>query len=351
MNSFDQNFVEQFLVSFLERAGAVVEKPRFALVDVLLPEELADYFQKEELQLAFDYEIARENPESTYVTLGSHLLDEVVPLARKYGQYTEQFWPGQEVVIPKNLDKTISQVVTYQHCRLPRVTGIWGAENVYYAFYFLAAFRFYEKEEEIFPAVVNGCTGLPCPGFEERWQELMPLEQAEYVLTRAPLLPLEQHYHTACGEVKPWIQKKSRLLRESINRLVKREQEKTNNYYREIISEIETRLKKASDEAKLERLQKQIEATNSEWKIRNEDIATRYEIEAEVHLDHLVACFIPALFIQIEVQHKRSFYQHCLIYNYLFRDIETPQCYICGKATRTLYPGNNGVLSCSDCRG
>jgi hypothetical protein len=351
MNSIRPDFVEQFLISFLNRAGAVVEKPGYGLAEVLLPEELAASFQREELLLAFDYEVARENPGSNYVTPGSHLLDQAVLMAREYGKYTVQFWPGKEVIFPKNLDKKISQAVTYLHCRSPRVTGLWAAENIYYAFHFLCAFRSYEKEEEMFSVVVNGCSGLPCPEFEESWQRLIPLEKAEYVLGRAPILSLAQLYEAACSGVRPQIQKKAQIMRKASARLAEREQYKTNRYYGEVISEIEARLKSATDQAKIERLQKKLEATRSEWERREKDIASRYEIEAELQLDHLVAYFTPSLFINVELQHKRSFLHHCLIFNLLLGNIEAPKCDCCGKATHTLVPGNNGVLSCPDCPG
>ncbi len=351
MNRISPDFVEQFLISFLNRAGAVVEKPGYGLAEALLPEELAGLFQREELLLTFDYETAREIPGSIYVTPGSHLLDQAVQMAREYGKYTVQFWPGKEVIFPKNLDKKLSQAVTYLYCRPPQVTGVWAAENIYYAFHFLCAFRSYEKEEEMFSVVVNGCSGLPCPEFAEPWQRLIPLEKAEYVLGRAPILPPAQLYEAACSGVRPQVQKKAHFLKKTSARLVEREQYKTNHYYGEVISEIEAKLKSATDQAKIERVQKQLEAARAEWKRREEDIASRYEIEAELRLDHLVACFTPSLFINVELQHKRSFLHHCLIFNPLLGEIETPKCGYCGKATYTLVPGNNEILSCPDCPG
>lgn len=349
MNEISANYVEKFMVSFLNRAGAVVDKPGYGLAEALLPEELAGVFQTEELLLTFDYETARENPGSAYVTTGSYLLDQAAQMAREYGKYTVQFRPGREIIFPKNLEKKLTQAVTYLQCRQPLITEMWAAENIYYIFHFNCAFHSYEKEEEMFSVVINGYSGLPCPDFLETWQDLIPLEKAEYMLGRAPILSLAQLYDAACSGIRPQVQSKARELQKTSAQLAQKEQQKTSHYYKQVISEIEAGIKPTAGQARIERLQKQLEATRAEWKHREKDIAARYEIKAELRLDHLEACVTPSLFVNVKLQHKRSIIHHCMIFNLLLGAIESPACDCCGKATDTLVPVNHGQLACPSC--
>jgi hypothetical protein len=63
-----------FVTAYLERAGAVLEEAGYELLEVLLPEGLP-FKDQEELLLAFDYEVAQENPKAIFVTYGSLFLD------------------------------------------------------------------------------------------------------------------------------------------------------------------------------------------------------------------------------------------------------------------------------------
>lgn len=350
MDQVSPDYVERFLISYLNRAGAVVEDHDYKLVEVLLPEELSSTFQAEEMMLAFDYETASENPASIYVTTGSYLLDTAVEKALEYGKYTVQYWPGQKLVMPKNLEKKVAEAITYDQCRKPLVEEIWPAENIYYIFNYLCTFRSHDKEEEHFKTVVNAYNAAPCPEFEASWRELIPLEKAQYKPGKAPLQPLEQLYEAACEDIKPRVQNRAESFRKASTYLAEREQAKTNSYYEQVIAEIKARLKPTTEPDKAERLQSKLSAAQEEWKRRNEDIILRYEIEVDIRLDHLIACITPVLFINILLQHKNSYCRHYLIYNPLLGIIETPQCSKCKQKTTILTPSSSKALICPNCQ-
>jgi len=348
MNRNHDYSLENFLCSFLNRAGAVVEKPSYGLAEVLLPDELAKALGKEELTLAFDYEVAAETPESTFVAPGSPLLDTAVRLASSYGRYTRHYWPGSEPGYPKNLEQKINKTVDYLQCRAPRIAGHHIAENVYYIFYFLAVFRSFEKTEEIFPVAINGHTGLPYPPFEEYWQKIIPRETPLYRLGRAELYPVRDLYGAACREVEQQVRKRSLFLRDNAARLLQRELEKTGRYYQETISELQQKIAESNEPSKKERLQNQLEAARVDWQRRQDDIASRYNLEVELKLDHLVACCVPCLFVKVEIQHKNIFNRQTLVYNPLTGEVEIPPCSLCGKPSRVLKPNESGQLVCPE---
>ncbi len=129
-------------------------------------------------------------------------------------------------------------------------------------------------------------------------------------------------------------------------RLRQKELEKTERYYRETISELEKKYRESGDAAKKKKLREQITATGADWRRRQNDIVARYALEVEVLLDHLVACKIPCLFLQVEVQHKNRTIRQTLVYNPLNGEVEVPPCPLCGKLAPVLMPHENCGLAC-----
>ncbi|MEW5922285.1 MAG: hypothetical protein AB1796_15355 [Bacillota bacterium] len=338
--------LENFLHTFLNRAGAVVDKPSYGLLEALVPPELAGPFGTEDLLLAFDYEVARETPESLFITPGSAVLDTAVRLAAAYGLFTVHYWPGQGVSKPKNLEQKISKAVDYLHCRAPRVVSHHLAENVYYMFNFLCAFRSFEKSEEIIPVGINAFNGVPFSSFADHWKNIIPVESPSFQLAQAHTRPVRELYTVACREVERRAGERSLLYQEAARRLQQKELEKTERYYRETLSELEKKHGESSDPAKKRKLQDQLAATRADWKHRQDDIVARYDLEVEVQLDHLVACRIPCLFLQVEVQHKNRVIRQTLVYNPLDGEVEAPPCPVCGKPAQVLVPDERGGLAC-----
>ncbi len=338
--------VERFITTALARAGALVEKPGYGLAEVLLPEELEAEFAGDELLLAFDYEVAQETPGSTFVTPGSSLLDSAVRLAQGYGRFTSHFWPGSEVGTPRNLEQKISKTVNYLHCRPPQIAGSWAAENIYYGFYFLSRLFASEKTEEIFSVVINGHSGLFCPTFEKQWTGIVSLDSPEYELGQAQIRPLQELYQAACAAVQPQVEGSARNFQEQQGTLRSRELARTSRYYAETLKELQKKMSSTEDEKKKQRLEKQVEATRTDWKGREEDISARYQVEAEVRLDHIAAYHVPCIFVRVKMQCKKETLQQTLLFNTLDREFETPSCPRCGKPSPQMVPDGRGDLVC-----
>lgn len=66
----------------IEAMGGLVEFTEYALARVLLPEEYKERFQgRTEMLLAFDFEVAEENPDSDFVTFGSEVFENFLDIA------------------------------------------------------------------------------------------------------------------------------------------------------------------------------------------------------------------------------------------------------------------------------
>ena len=68
--------ITQLTTTILQTMDAAVEFTEYALAWVLIPDEYTHRFnEKSELLLAFDYEVAQENPDAEFVTFGSEILE------------------------------------------------------------------------------------------------------------------------------------------------------------------------------------------------------------------------------------------------------------------------------------
>lgn len=344
------NFSPADLVTaFLNRAGAVVEPAGYALFQVLLPEELIPAFGSEELLLAFDYEVAGETPDSTFVTYGSPLLDTTVRLALDYGRQTALYWSGKLPAIPRSLEERLNARLEFRHCRPPRIEASWVAENIYYGFYFRCVFRSFEKTEAVIPVFIDGCQGLPAPAFTREAENLFLLEEPEYQAAPAPMRPLANLCPVARKELDKLIQEQARPLQQTALRLQEKELAKVRSYFAETEAEIRQKLAASSDPDKKARLQQQLAATQADQERRIKDTRARYQVEVDARLDHLVAYHLPCVFVRLNLQHKTLKLAQTLIYNPLSGDIELPACPHCGRASSCLVPTAAGQLLCPEC--
>ncbi|HAP93806.1 MAG TPA: hypothetical protein DCM26_04190, partial [Desulfotomaculum sp.] len=337
--------LEEFCLAYLVRAGAVVEKAGHALLEVLAPEELFPYFNHNHLFLAFDYEVARETPESIFITYGSQLLDTIIRLASFYGRYTKHYWPGNVPAFLRNMEQPVKKAIEFVHCRPPRLDMQWVAEHAFYAFSFRAAYHSFEKTDQIFSVVIDGFNGLVQQNFLKQWENIVPGESPGYACPGATILPLDTIYQIACREVETKVVEKGALLRRLTQAAKNRELVKINCYYEETAREIQQKMDGA-DEGKEARLEKQLAAVIADQERRQKDAARRYEVEAEVRLDHLIVYHMPCLHAKLEVQHKNQYFYQTVVYNPLTARIEAPACPLCGKPAHRLVPAGKGQLAC-----
>jgi len=344
MNNLGNFSVQDFVIATLTRAGAVVERPSYALAEAVLPEELQPLLGSDYLLLAFDAEVAAETPESVFVTHGSPMLDKIIEVAAGFGRYIQMYLPGDGVKAPRNLESRLREAVEYRRCRPPQVVQHWQAEKVYYGFYFRCVFHSYEKTEEVISAVVDGHTGQPVDSFAKHWGNVVPLAGPEYVMPQATLMPLADLYQSAYREVKRNAVDRAGSIQQAASYLRQRELAKITSYYEETAREIEQKFAGAVDLDKKVRLEKQLAATRADQKRREEDAARRYNVEVELRLDHLVAHHLPCLFVRAAVQYKDRVLHHTLTYNPLSGEIEAPVCPRCGQVSRCLTPDGDELV-------
>lgn len=343
--------LHDFFYRYLLRSGALVEKPGYALLEAMLPEGPARLLGEEYLMAAFDYEVARENENCTFITYGSPLLDAVVSAAGDYGRFSRLYWPGSSFTVPSNLEKRLADTVDFLECRPPKIDSVFILEMIFYSFFFHASFSSFEKTDQVFYVTLDGSTGLPSPNFESRWERMVPVESPPYELaTAAGILDLPWLYHSACKFIEPMVEAQASALRRTATRLKNKEINRMEMYYEESRREIQQKMKTGMDPVRLERLQKQLSALESDRQRRKEDTCQRYAVEAELRLDYLLACHTPCARVSITLQNRNRFIKCNLTYNPIIEAFEIPACAQCGLPSRSLVPDREGRLVCLEHR-
>ena len=137
--------------------------------------ELSPIFE-DRLLLAFDSEVARENPSAILVTYGSTFLDEMARKAANYGRYTILYGPDPGSKPGERLEREIRDKVEFVRCRPPKVVHQWLEEHSYRGFYFRAVFRSYERTEGMVAVVVDGTPAW--------WRPVLTVGGMEWWLSR-----------------------------------------------------------------------------------------------------------------------------------------------------------------------
>lgn len=334
-----------FVASFLERSGSVFEEAGYELVDALLDEELSPIF-KDRLLLAFDSEVARENPSAILVTYGSTFLDELARKAANYGRYTILYGPNPGSKPGERLEREIQNKVEFVRCRPPKVVNQWLEEHSYRGFYFRAVFRSYERTESLVSVVVDGHTGLVAPDFAGWWNGVVAVEEPQVALLRAKTLDWQALYQTACQDAERQARERATALQTQMAGRLTGELAKVTGYYAELAAEIGRKLSAVDDEAKRGRLQKQLDAVQADRQRRERDTLERYTEDVELYLDHLVEYRLPRLHLRLEVQHRNQTLNTILLYNPFAHRLETPVCPLCGQPTRRLAPDEKNGFTC-----
>ena len=341
--------LEKFVLDYLQRVGALTDQESYATLGVLLPDDLIGYFGEEQLLLAFDYEVAEETEGSLLITHGSPFLDKTVEsVLQSYGHFTVRYWSGHIPELPRNFEQKILAKLEFRRCRPPKVNMHVVEECIFYEFNFRCTFRSHEKSEEVVTVVVNGSNGQVQTDFFQSWQKHVPAEKREYSLPQARQLPLDGLYQTACRNAEQvtqmWVDK---IMAQGAWQK-KKELAKIASYYGELAAEIQKKLTGLGDLKKKARLEQQMSATLADRERREKDATERYGVEVDIHLDHVVAYYIPCLWVKLELAHKDQVRAFTVFYNPLSNEIETPVCECCGRQTTSLVPDRDGFV-CPEC--
>lgn len=123
--------LQQFVTETIGELGGVVIPVEYALCQVLIPKDFASFFQnKTELTLAFDFEVAQENPNAEFVTFGSFILEQLLKIVHLNATCTLRFAEIERLKLGNPLKK-ITEFLANRQGKITileeqPVLGVWA---------------------------------------------------------------------------------------------------------------------------------------------------------------------------------------------------------------------------------
>lgn len=305
--------LQQFVTEVMEEIGGIVEPLEYALCSVLIPEPYTSYFQnRSEMLLAFDFEVAQENPEAEFVTFGSFILEQVLVILEKQAVSTLRFAEVERLEIGNSLKK-ISEFLLTGHGRVKieeekPVLGIWAVFN--YQLSYISD----EKVEKTDQVWVNLLTGEICSTMKEEQNRIVYKQEPLYPYPVPVQLDLSQALNIATDFLKEQAEQEKNNETQSV--AYKKDVMRITNYYSDLVAENEKRLKRAGlSEEKQREMKAKSAAIKLERDKQLQDIYTKYHEQTEIRLDNGILYFIPLLEFKVAIEFRGNNTQTTLYYN------------------------------------
>ncbi|SDI74664.1 hypothetical protein [Natribacillus halophilus] len=305
--------LQKYVTEVIETLGGVVIPEEYALCQVLIPEEYKDYFQGQtEVELAFDFEVAEENPGAEFVTFGSYLLDQLLALADEKAQSTVRFVEIQRLELANPLKK-IQAFMPEEPGKISilnerNVMGAWAA------YQFNITFISDTKEESTREIWVDLLTNRVDPVIQEQQNRIVHQRDPLYTLPFAKAFDIQQGFESAFNDAiqKGEDEKKQRLQDETLQQDIDRIQE----YYTELMEENEQRAnRKGLTEEKKEDIHAKTKAIEIERDKQLQEIRNKYDVQIEPSLEHGILYMIPVIEYQLEMDFRGTQKEKTLYYN------------------------------------
>jgi hypothetical protein len=264
------------------------------------------------LELSFDFEVAQENPQSEFVTFGSHLFEQVCLLVNENAVSAVRFAEVERLTLA-NQNKKIRQHLQDEQGNVTiaderNVLGTWSV------FTFKVGYYSDEKEEEWQEVWVDLLTG--------QVSDVMRQEQNRLIYTHEPLYPypfamipdISQGFSTAYSYAQQLAETK-RKARLQANDLQK-EKERIQNYYAELLSEnAKKSQRKGLSEEKRQELLHKTKSIELECEKQLYEIESKYNIQINIKLEHGLLYVLPLLEYRLNIESRNIQRERTLYYN------------------------------------
>ena len=308
--------VAQLTTTIFEVMGAAVEFTEYALAQVLIPEQYKHRFNgKTEILLAFDYEVAEENPEAEFVTFGSEMLETLLDISISEPKSDIQYVIIDRIKITNPVEKitnflqhTLQGRFSVEILSQRPVMGVWAG------FTFRTKFISNESFEENRIIWVNMITEKLDTLLPEAtlFFEKEPIHRYPYAkigsFSKAYELALT-HMDKIAKEIS-----KATLPVASINQ----ETERLKSYYEELIAENQRRLfRKGVTAEKQADIAKKEEALRFEMNRQIHEIKETMIPTPVINIEHGITLHIPIIelicsIVDRNTKNEQIFYYECL---------------------------------------
>jgi hypothetical protein len=305
--------LQKFVTEVIEALGGIVIPLEYALCQVMVPESHRDLFQgRTELELAFDFEVAEENPQAEFITFGSYLFEQMVALVQRHAIGTIRFADIDPPVLSGALDKIRrfldKETGVFSLCSERAVTGVWAA------FAFRVAYVSDEKEEEFRQIWVDLNRGEICEDMLEHHHLVPYVDRPVHFGPVTCPMDTTSALQVAYSQVKRQAEegKRQRGRQEELDREIRR----ITDYYDELERETNRRSERKglSEQKKLELFDK-AQSIGLEKQKQLAEIKDKYNVRTEAIVDHGILVLVPLLEYVVSIRHRHAQKEIKLHYN------------------------------------
>jgi hypothetical protein len=295
----------------IEALGGVVVPIEYALCHVLAPEEYRGIFlEKDEVKLAFDFEVAQENPDAEFVTFGSHLLEQLMELAKAKPVSTVRYVVVDRLSVYNPEDKIRNFLGTAQASvsilKERPVTGLWTQ------FIFSTSYMSDEKEEETGEVWIDMLTCEP----DSDMEKTIVFYEKEPLYNYPIPIPVNMFsaFKKAYAKISEQTEKEALLrVREDI---LKKEKERIKDYYEELQDENRKNLnRKGISDERIRELTLKSQALEAEKERQLREMAEKYVVKTHIVPEHGIIYAIPLIEYLVKITSRGAQDERVLYYN------------------------------------
>lgn len=347
--------LQRYFLDLFQCSGAVTEVAGFSLVEALLPEDIAAVLEvPAHVLLAFDYEVAMENPEAEFVTFGSPLLDKAILLGKNLGKAAKKYAAPEHLTVPPNMLEKVEKRVDFVRCRKPSLLSASLLRCEYIRFDFTVRFLSDEKQEAIYPVLVDTLAAREV-SYQMDW-----LKSIFFAAEVEPLgqIPPGSHcgygkaYQIAKDGLSQAVEKDLADFRQRMAGYLQGEEKRLQAYYVGTKAEISRRMSRLdAGDPRRQKLEQKMAATEADYQKRLKDVRNKFQVAVEAELDSLVVYVLPKVKLQVQVQHKTQTAVVEFFYNLAAGQLELPYCPKCQQPFSVVHIAKDGAIRCPGCAG
>jgi tetratricopeptide (TPR) repeat protein len=343
--------IRSFVTKCLESVGTLVEFTAYNYAEVLIPDELTDYFDGENYyKLAFDFDVARLHEEAEFVTYGSYFLDKVIDLASQKGLTCKRHIADENLEL-RNLPQKIANKVTFRN---QRMTFVANSPVLYHylLFSFKVSYVSDEREDQIIKLLVNLNTGHVDNKMLESIGSAFFTDNPHTNYGAENMQSVDCAYKVATEALEEQIQPRIHDIQNKIKIRLAGEKNRITEYYDQIDSELKLKLEKLNEKENKEGTK----TINDKLRLSVIERQRRLkEIEEKNALNTYVTLFSASLISQTKIRNKynvkkgkvdRDIY---VVWNPVLKDVEPLVCEICGIETFDVDLCSNSHIGCIEC--
>ncbi|MDI6768069.1 MAG: hypothetical protein QMD04_00155 [Anaerolineales bacterium] len=365
--------LEELVLGYCRQVGGLVEPPAYGIYETLLPDEVAARWGVAAHQ-RFTFSAEAET-ESTFLHYGHALVETIVNELRLQTANGRFFInnvrlekPGLYAIIEKAISISNAKLFPVTtNAPLPGAVEQRGAFVVarlhhYVRFNFKVSLISDEKRELILPVWMDVQGGYAIRGDEIEGRAILDMEgqfqqlepAAPFWMDGKPLAPkvfaalLERARKSVADELGDTLAGLQKRLR----RFLELDRARLNEYYADLLKDVERRLQKADVSTAIERrpaLEAKRAAIIAERQSKLEDVEQKYHLRIQLELLNVAVIAQPKLDLTVEIRKRAVTVKRVATWDPLLHVVEPLACDVCARPGKSLSLCENGHLAHNDC--